>query len=429
MVCLVYLHCLCQYYAIIVWCIMSLNYVTAWLEDGAPWFYFSLLNLIETSSFLYVKVANARRTDTLLDDVIFGVGLCMFPRAHVLFDPADLAATVRRESGHPQSSGHHVEQLPLTLQFASVGDTNGIHTHTHTYGIHVLYGVEGLLYKASVLCLCISWSVIAGVTFHPDDDGSVDVHEAMRSLFFCSAVIRIVTPLQSVSALFIADIGRYIGHTAAELQEIRAGLIVLARGVRFMLWLGSSGLVAARCGADPLVALSGFGAGTLFIGLALHKSIEHALAVVSLLMSAPFKVGDFVKVTSGHLGQVVKIGFRTTHIRCKYDGQVVQVPNATLASTTVENLSSFEVREALCRSSVGEREEGLRVGRGTVIVVIWSNSWGCVGAEGKAAAAVGSWPAGGETGGGERAGAGGVQRSSDCELAAVPDVCCAGGRL
>ena len=232
-------------------------------------------------------------------------------------------------------------------------------------GIHVLYGIEALIYKVSVLSLCVSWSIIIGVTFHADN---ADVHEAMRSLFFCAAVIRIATPLQSVSALFIADIGRYIGHTAAELQEIRAGLIVLARGVRFLLWLGSSGLVAARCGADPLVVLSGFGAGTLFIGLALHKSVEHALAVVSLLMSAPFKVGDYVRVAGGHLGQVVKIGFRTTHIRLKYDGQIVQVPNATLASTTVENLSSFEVRRGrlLLRLVPGQPVERLDAVKGLV---------------------------------------------------------------
>ena len=143
-------------------------------------------------------------------------------------------------------------------------------------------------------------------------------------MFFCSSVLRIITPLQSISALFIADIGRYIGHTAAELQDIRAGLIVLARGARVLLWLGAGVFVAWSFGADPLVALSGFGAGTLFLGLALHRSVEDACAVVrnatvcipltenlrlafiysstaphglqvALLISAPFTVGDTVR--------------------------------------------------------------------------------------------------------------------------------------
>lgn len=104
--------------------------------------------------------------------------------------------------------------------------------------------------------------------------------ETFELLFLCSTVLRVVTPLQSISALFIADIGRYIGHTAAELQEIRAGLIVLARGARILLWLGAGVIIASILGVDPLVAMSGFGAGTLFVGLALHKSVEDACAVV-----------------------------------------------------------------------------------------------------------------------------------------------------
>ena len=80
-------------------------------------------------------------------------------------------------------------------------------------------------------------------------------------------------------------------------------------------------VIAAHAGVDPLVALSGFGAGcvvrshpvvvrvkfsmhqadilltpwklmdrSLFVAIALRKTIEDAIAVVSLLMSAPFKV-------------------------------------------------------------------------------------------------------------------------------------------
>ena len=115
--------------------------------------------------------------------------------------------------------------------------------------------------------------------------------ETLGSIFFCSLVLRIVTPLQSISALFIADIGRYIGHTAAELQEIREGLVILARGARFVLWLAAGVMIASTVGVDPLVALSGFGAGTLFVGLALHKSVEDACAVVCMSAISTIRTG------------------------------------------------------------------------------------------------------------------------------------------
>jgi hypothetical protein len=62
-------------------------------------------------------VQRSRRTGTLFDDVAFGVCLIMFPRAHVIFDPADL--NLSSETGQHRSRS---ERLPLTLRFASVGD-------------------------------------------------------------------------------------------------------------------------------------------------------------------------------------------------------------------------------------------------------------------------------------------------------------------
>lgn len=183
-------------------------------------------------------------------------------------------------------------------------------------------------------------------------------------MFFCSSVLRTITPLQSISALFIADIGRYIGHTAAELQDIRSGLIILARGARALLWLGAGVIIVTKFGADPLVALSGFGAGTLFVGLALRKSVEDACAVVrhassysctccqpvlptmpcevstrladsvasrsyglgccdwklqvALLISAPFTVGDTVRIPRHFLFLDLLIYWVTSTNHCEY---------------------------------------------------------------------------------------------------------------
>lgn len=80
-----------------------------------------------TAAFLYVHflirvllvrlVRRSRRTGTIFDDVAFGLCLIMFPRAHVIFDPANLDLS-------PDTGQHsnRSEQLPLTLRFASVGD-------------------------------------------------------------------------------------------------------------------------------------------------------------------------------------------------------------------------------------------------------------------------------------------------------------------
>ena len=41
--------------------------------------------------------------------------------------------------------------------------------------------------------------------------------------------------------------------------------------------------------------------------------------------SAPFRVGDSIDAGGGLMGKVEKIGLRATHVRLKWDGQMVQV--------------------------------------------------------------------------------------------------------
>ena len=85
---------------------------------------------------------------------------------------------------------------------------------------HTLYGFEALLYKLSVLVLAVSLALLSAVDFKAM--GESYMQKAAESAFACALTLRIVTPLQSLSALFIADVGRYVGHTAGELQEIRS---------------------------------------------------------------------------------------------------------------------------------------------------------------------------------------------------------------
>ena len=58
-------------------------------------------------------------------------------------------------------------------------------------------------------------AALLGMSFTPEHGWEGFV----QSTLFYSLLLRIVTPLQSVSALFVADIGRHVGHTVEELEE------------------------------------------------------------------------------------------------------------------------------------------------------------------------------------------------------------------
>ena len=156
----------------------------------------------------------------------------MFPDAHIIFD--DHVSHRTSIGSRATGSGPKKEKtLPLTLRFASVGGkfsllacsvTTRMQTlrcacHAAENVQHTLYGLEALIYKLSVLVLAVSLALLGTVDFK--SMGDTWLQEASKSAFLCAILLRIVTPLQSLSALFIADIGRYVGHTPAELQEIR----------------------------------------------------------------------------------------------------------------------------------------------------------------------------------------------------------------
>ena len=95
-------------------------------------------------------VQRARQTLTIFDDVVFGIFLIMFPRAHVIFDPSELEAS----SATGRRGASRSEQLPLTLRFASVGDDT-VRRHTACH-----------FQSQLVWCMCGSWTVY--VVFRSD---------------------------------------------------------------------------------------------------------------------------------------------------------------------------------------------------------------------------------------------------------------------
>ena len=206
--------------------------------------------------------------------------------------------------------------IPLTLRF----ETEGVR--------HTLYGLEALVYRCSVFTLALCLALLAGTSRLSDDD-----RVCLVSTVYVATIVRIVTPLQSVSALFVADVGLAIG--GAQAREMRSGLRSLEIGVRVALWFVAGVFIAVALGSDPWMTFSSLGAGSLLVGLALRETLEDGLAIINLSLSAPFHIGD--TVTFGDrtiLGSVERLGFRCTHIRCKFDGNLVQVPNIQLAKVS-----------------------------------------------------------------------------------------------
>ncbi len=102
-----------------------------------------------------------------------------------------------------------------------------------------------------------------------------------------------------------------------------------------------------------LVAI--FGAAGIAIGLALQGTLSNIASGVMLLMFRPFKVGDFIRVSS-HEGTVKEISLFTTVIDTP-DNIRITIPNNSVWGSSVINLSYHDTRRAQLIFGIGYGED------------------------------------------------------------------------
>jgi MscS family membrane protein len=109
-------------------------------------------------------------------------------------------------------------------------------------------------------------------------------------------------------------------------------------------------------GLNLSAALAGLGIGGIAIALAAQKTIENLFGGISILTDRVMRVGDLCRVGET-IGTVEDIGLRSTRIRTVERG-LISVPNGSLATANVENLSARDKMRVFCK--VGLRYETSR---------------------------------------------------------------------
>jgi MscS family membrane protein len=115
-------------------------------------------------------------------------------------------------------------------------------------------------------------------------------------------------------------------------------------------------LIAQSLGADVKAFLAGLGIGGLAFALAAQDTIANFFGSVVVALDQPFKIGETVQIGST-IGMVEDIGLRSTKIRT-VDKSLVVVPNKTVATESINNLSRFTQRPGFAQhESLVEGEE------------------------------------------------------------------------
>ncbi len=125
-------------------------------------------------------------------------------------------------------------------------------------------------------------------------------------------------------------------------QRVRANLLrnVMARGMGVLVFLFGVYIILRVSGLTQLAltVVGGTGLVGLAVGIAFRDITENFLASIFLSMQRPFETGDLVEVT-GVTGFVQQLNVRTT-ILMTLDGNLVQIPNATVYKSNLRNFTT-----------------------------------------------------------------------------------------
>jgi len=114
------------------------------------------------------------------------------------------------------------------------------------------------------------------------------------------------------------------------LRPAFATLNILILFFAVLIWLDNIGFRVTT-------VLAGLGIGGIAVALATQKSIENFIGALTLLLSAPVRVGDLCRI-GDQMGIVEEIGLRATKLRT-LEQSVVIIPNAEFSSMQIENLT------------------------------------------------------------------------------------------
>jgi MscS family membrane protein len=138
--------------------------------------------------------------------------------------------------------------------------------------------------------------------------------------------------------------------TAPEERGTLSLILLLHRMTKVAIVTAAVLSILFLAGFNLSAALAGLGIGGIAVALAAQKTIENLFGGIAILTDRVIRVGDLCRV-GDTVGTVEDIGLRSTRIRT-FERGVISVPNGSLATANVENLSARDKMRIFCTISL-----------------------------------------------------------------------------
>ncbi|HIF39427.1 MAG TPA: mechanosensitive ion channel family protein [Gemmatimonadetes bacterium] len=109
--------------------------------------------------------------------------------------------------------------------------------------------------------------------------------------------------------------------------------------VRLAIGILGTFLILQNLDIDITPLITSLGIAGLAVALALQDTLGNLFAGVQIILTGLVKPGNYVQLSTGERGYIEDVKARNTTINTFPDGNLVVVPNATMASSIVKNYS------------------------------------------------------------------------------------------
>jgi len=153
------------------------------------------------------------------------------------------------------------------------------------------------------------------------------------------APLLILSSVAIISKLSLLIQNVYINPIVeSEYKESAEAIMDFGR-TAYVILLWSIGLIVSIevAGFNSFSLIAGLGIGSVAIAFAAQDALGNIIAGISLFAQKHFKVGDYLKVGDNE-GRVVNLGLRSFILE-RRDGSRVSIPNRTINTLAIENLS------------------------------------------------------------------------------------------
>ncbi len=117
-----------------------------------------------------------------------------------------------------------------------------------------------------------------------------------------------------------------------------------------VIWIIATLFVLSNFGINVGALAAGLGIGGIAIAFAFKEILSDLFSYFVILLDKPLVPGDYVSV-GDHFGTVQNIGIKTTRIK-QIDGNIIVIPNESIASTEIKNFGFTKHRRVTFTISV-----------------------------------------------------------------------------